>query len=117
MSGICFHFGHLRGYCILIIRYFVYYGLRREGMPALLIFCRKLAWKLINNIYIWERNGGVEFLPDSIHWLMTTQRHARIYKNQRYICTVTLPINNTTAALNAVKYKDLLRMHPRTVDM
>ena len=41
----------------LILRYFVYHGLRWEGMPTLMDFCRKLAWQLINNIYIREREG------------------------------------------------------------
>ena len=36
----------------LILRSFVYCGLCWEGMPALLEFCWKLAWQLINNIYI-----------------------------------------------------------------
>ena len=36
----------------LILRYFLYYGLRWEVMPTLLKFHWKLAWKLINNIYI-----------------------------------------------------------------
>ena len=36
----------------LIIRYFVYCGLPREGMPTLLEFHWKLEWQLINNIYI-----------------------------------------------------------------
>ena len=36
----------------LILRYFVSGGLRWEGMPAILDFRRKLAWQLINNIYI-----------------------------------------------------------------
>ena len=62
----------------LIPRYFVYCGLRWEGMPTLLDLCRKLAWQLINNIYIGERKGGGEFFPYSIHRLMTAPRHARI---------------------------------------
>ena len=41
-----------------ILRYFVYCGLRWEGMPTLMEFSRKLAWKPINNIYIGEREGG-----------------------------------------------------------
>ena len=43
----------------LILRYFVCCGLRWEGRPTLLDFCRKLAWQLINNIYIGEREGGL----------------------------------------------------------
>ena len=39
----------------LILRYFVYCGLHREGMPALPEFHRKLAWQIINNIYIGEK--------------------------------------------------------------
>ena len=42
----------------LILRYFVYSGLRREGMPTLLEFCWKLACQIINNIYIGEREEG-----------------------------------------------------------
>ena len=42
----------------LIQFYFVYYWLRQEGIPTLLEFLRKLAWQLINNIYIGEREGG-----------------------------------------------------------
>ena len=42
----------------LILGYFVYCRLRWEGMPTLLDFCRNLEWKLINNKYIREREGG-----------------------------------------------------------
>ena len=42
----------------LILCYFVYCGLRRKGMPTLLELCRKLAWKIINNIWIGETGGG-----------------------------------------------------------
>ena len=65
----------------LILRYFVYCGLRREGMTTLLEFSQKLAWQLINNTYIKEREGGVEFLTDSIHRSMTAKRHSRRYHN------------------------------------
>ena len=41
-----------------ILRFFVYCGLRWEGMPALLDFFKKLAWQLIENIYIMEREEG-----------------------------------------------------------
>ena len=72
----------------LILRYFVYCGLRREGMPTPLEFRRKLAWQLINNIYIGKREGGGgEFLPDSIHWLRTVPRHTGRYQHWRWICT------------------------------
>ena len=47
----------------LILSYFFYCGLRRDGIPTLIDFCQKFAWKLINNIYIGEREGGGEFLP------------------------------------------------------
>ena len=43
----------------LILRYFVYCGLRREGITALMYFSQKLAWQLINNIYIGEWEGGM----------------------------------------------------------
>ena len=36
----------------LIPHYFVYCGLCQEGMTTLLDFCRKLAWQIINSIYI-----------------------------------------------------------------
>ena len=36
----------------LILHHVVYCGLCQEGMPTLLDFLWKLAWKLINNIYI-----------------------------------------------------------------
>ena len=36
----------------LILRYFVYYGLRWEVIPMLLDFHRKLALNIINNIHI-----------------------------------------------------------------
>ena len=72
----------------LILRYFVYYGLRWGGMPALLEFCRKLAWKIMNNIYIGgNQGGGGGFFPDSIHLLMAAPRHVRRYQNPRWICT------------------------------
>ena len=32
-------------------------------------------------------SGGGEFLPDSIHWLMTAPRHVRRYQNWRWIST------------------------------
>ena len=34
----------------LILRYFIYCGLRREGMPALMEFFRKFAWQIIKNV-------------------------------------------------------------------
>ena len=50
----------------LILRYFVCCGLRLEGMPILLEFSRKLAWQIINNIYIGEcGGGGVLAIPHS----------------------------------------------------
>ena len=39
----------------LILRYFVYCGLFREGMPTLLEFRWKLMWQLINNTNISKR--------------------------------------------------------------
>ena len=42
----------------LILRYFVYCGLLREGVPTLLEFRQNLVWQIINNIYIGEREGG-----------------------------------------------------------
>ena len=42
----------------LILRYFVYCGLRWEVIPTLLEFLWKLLWKLINNIYIRKMKGG-----------------------------------------------------------
>ena len=42
----------------LILHYFVYYGLRWEGIPMLLDFFRNLAWQLISNIYVGKREGG-----------------------------------------------------------
>ena len=38
---------------------FFYCGLRLEVMPAVLYFVRKLAWQIINIIYIEEQEGGV----------------------------------------------------------
>ena len=35
---------------VFSLRYFVYHGLRREGMPTILEFCRNLTWQLIKNI-------------------------------------------------------------------
>ena len=71
---------------------------------SILEFCHKLVWKIINNIYIGEREGGGgEFLPDSIHQLMTAPRHARRYHNWRWICTEKLPINSTATDLNEEK--------------
>ena len=49
-----FHFVHIRGSCIFILRYFVYCGLCWEGMPMTLGFCRKVMWQPINNLYIGE---------------------------------------------------------------
>ena len=71
----------------LILCYFVYCGLHREGMPKLQDLCRKLAWQLINNIYIGERDGVFEFLPECIQQLMTAKRHTRGYHNRKWICT------------------------------
>ena len=45
----------------LNLHYFSYCGLRWEGMPTLLEFFWKLAWKLINNIYIGKRERGLSF--------------------------------------------------------
>ena len=74
----------------LILRYFIYCGLLREGMSTLLDFCRKLAWKLINNIYMREMEGGGEFFQEFIHRLMTASIHMRRYQNWRWICTEKL---------------------------
>ena len=49
----------------LILRYFVYCGLRWEVMPMLLEFFWKLVWQSINNIYIGER-GGVSFFHTTL---------------------------------------------------
>ena len=43
--------------------------------------------KLLPIYTFGERNGGVELLPDSIHQLMNAPRRARIYQNQKWICT------------------------------
>ena len=71
----------------LILSYFVYCGLRQQGMLELLEFRRKFVWQIINNIYIGEREGGVEFSTESIHRLTTAPRHARRYQIRRWICT------------------------------
>ena len=70
-----------------ILQYFVYCGLNLEGITTLLEFHWKLEWRLINNIYIGNQEGGVAFLPEYIHQLMTAPRHARRYHNRRWICT------------------------------
>ena len=86
-------------------------------MPTLPEFCWKMVWQIINNIYIREREEGGEFFPESINFLITAPIQARRYHNRRLICTGKMPIKTTTAALNAEKYKYLLYMHPRSVDM
>ena len=71
----------------LILRYFFYCGLHQEGMPGILEFRRKLAWKIINNICIGEWEGGGELFPESIHRFINASRNARRYQNRRWICT------------------------------
>ena len=88
----------------LIIRYFVYCGLHQKGFPTLLEFFWKLAWQIINNIYIGELERGWEryFQNPFIGWwlyqgMLEDIRIGGGFPLQK------MPINSTSADLNAVK--------------
>ena len=68
-------------------------------MPALMEFHRKLAWQLINNIYIGEKEGGGAFIF-RIHSLVDDCTKARIGGG---FALQKPPVKNKAAALNAEK--------------
>ena len=86
-------------------------------MPTLLEFGLKFLWQLINNICIGEREGGGEFLPDSIRRLRTPPRHAIRYQNWRWICTAKTAYQQYICSFKLKKNKKVLRMNPRSIDM
>ena len=70
-----------------ILYYFVYCGLRWEGMPTLLDFFGSWHGNLLTIYRLDNGRGGGEFLSYFIHRLMTALRRARKYHNRRWICT------------------------------
>ena len=70
----------------LFLRYFVCANWERDNVPTLLMFRRKLAWKLINNQWIGRQERHVNIPIDEVHSLLMAPKHARNYKNRRWIC-------------------------------
>ena len=82
-------------------------------MPTLLEFGRKWVWQLINNIYIREMERVVEFVPDSLHHLMTAPRHARRYYNWRWICTAKTSYEQYNCSFNYGKTNKHIAYAPK----
>ena len=87
----------------LIIRYFIYCGLCREGSPTLLKFRWNFLWGLINNIYLGVWEGGGELIPDSMNRLITVPSHARRYQDRRWICTAKSAYQRYSFSFTCVK--------------
>ncbi len=72
----------------LALLYFGFSGGSIEGCPTLLVFCRRLAWQLINNN--WLRHEEQETAPEPhlspIHKLVVAPPHARKWSGGTWIC-------------------------------
>ena len=99
----------------LILRYFVYCWLLREGMPALLDFFGIWCGNLLT-IYKFGNGRGVvsSFHNPFIGWWLHQGTWDYIRTGGGFSLQ-KVPINSTAAALNAKKDKDLLdRVQPKT---
>ena len=70
----------------LFLRYFVCSNWAKDDVPTLLMFRRKLAWELINNQWIGRQERAVNVQIDEVHSLLMAPKHARKYRNRRWIC-------------------------------
>ena len=86
-------------------------------MPALLEFCLKLAWKIINILYIEEQEGGGKFMTESILWLMTAPSNVRRYQNRMWIRNAKTAYQYYSCIFKQGKDKELFLMNPKGVDM
>jgi hypothetical protein len=60
----------------LFLRFFVCARWARDDVPTLLMFCRKLAWELINNNWIGRQERNINIAIDDVHTLTMAPKHA-----------------------------------------
>ena len=75
----------------LFVRYFVYGNGEIDEAPTLLKFRRLLAWQLICNQWLLAREMEVNVPLVDEHVMETAPKHARIFRNRRWVCSAKRP--------------------------
>ena len=99
---VCIHSCYLGGECISRFEVtYVIYGNDKNEAPTFLAFCRRLAWQLIQNIWLIVSEMESQFmLAWSEHTFLVARKHAKEYHNRRWVCTAVSKYQQYKCSLN-----------------